>query len=107
MPIDAVWIAVAFSGAAALLAAVAAFRSRPPDPALALFGDALDDLRRDLELLRTALSDDLRRSRYEADARAKPARGGRRSPARRICAVRRGIAGAARGGHPGSVRDAQ
>ena len=69
MPIDAAWIAVAFSGAAALLAFFAAFRSRPPEPALALLNDALHDLQGDLERLRTALADDLRRSRDEADAR--------------------------------------
>ena len=74
MPIDAAWIAVAFSGAAALLASIAAFRSRPPEPALALLNDALHDLRGDLERLRTALSNDLRRSRDEADARGRSQR---------------------------------
>jgi DNA recombination protein RmuC len=74
MPIDAVWIAVAFSGAAALFAALAALRPRSPDPALALLTDALDDLRGDLERLRTALADDLRRSRDEADARGRSQR---------------------------------
>jgi DNA recombination protein RmuC len=74
MSIDAAWIAVAFSGAAALLAFLAAFRSRPPEPALALLNDALHDLRGDLERLRTALADDLRRSRDEADARGRSQR---------------------------------
>src|SRR5215213_10742223 len=74
MPIDAVWIAVAFSGAAAVLAAVAAFRPRGQAPAFALLNDAVEDLRGDLERLRTALADDLRRSRDEADARGRSQR---------------------------------
>src|SRR4051812_36634228 len=64
---DAVWIAVAFSGAAAVLAAVAAFRPRVADPAFALLNDAVEDLRGDLERLRTALSDDLRRGRGQRE----------------------------------------
>src|SRR5215213_7682129 len=71
MPIDAVWIAVAFSGAAAVLAAVAAFRPRGQAPAFALLNDAVEGLRGDFERLRAALAEDLRRSREEADARGR------------------------------------
>src|SRR4051812_13842590 len=74
MPIDAVWIAVALSGAAAALASLAAFRPRGTDPSVARLNDAVEDLRGDLERLRTALSEDLRRGREEADARGRSQR---------------------------------
>src|SRR3954468_12171831 len=74
MPMEAVWIALALSGAAAALASLAAFRPRGTDPSVARLNDAVEDLRGDLERLRTALSEELRRGREEADARSRSQR---------------------------------
>jgi DNA recombination protein RmuC len=70
--VDLAFVAAALSAAAALFAAIAAFRARPrADPALAAVADALGDVERRLDALRTVLAEDLRSSRDEADLRGR------------------------------------
>jgi DNA recombination protein RmuC len=73
MSFDPVWLAVALGCVTSLLSALAAFRSRAvgADPLLA---DGLDDLRKDLGQLRTALADDLKRGRDETGSQARDLR---------------------------------
>ena len=72
MPFDLTLLATLFSAAAAALAGLAALRPRVArDPALA---DTIDDLRRDLVTLRSALADDLKRGRDEAGTHGRKLR---------------------------------
>jgi DNA recombination protein RmuC len=73
MSFDPVWLAVALGCVTSLLSGLAAFRSRAvgADPLLA---DGLDDLRKDLSQLRTALADDLKRGRDETGSQARDLR---------------------------------
>lgn len=70
---DPNWITAVLSAVAALMAAVAAFRTRESRPAPALV-DALDDLRRDLVGLRSDLAEDARRARDEAGTHSRSLR---------------------------------
>ncbi|MDB5592388.1 DNA recombination protein RmuC [Enterovirga sp.] len=65
--------ALAFSGLAALLAAVAAYGALRPRtvPGLDRLADGLDDLRADLDRLRAALADEMRHGREEAGTGAR------------------------------------
>jgi DNA recombination protein RmuC len=72
MPFDPIWLAVALGCVTSLLAALAAFRPKAgTDP---LVVDGLDDLRKDLGQLRTALADDLKRGREETGSQARDLR---------------------------------
>lgn len=73
MLLDPLWLSAILSALAATLAAVAAFRPAraATDPLLA---DALEDLRRDLGLIRTGLDDGLARGRDEARGGARELR---------------------------------
>ncbi len=72
MPFDPVWLAVALGCVTSALSLLAAFKPRvASDP---LLRDSLDDLRKDLGLLRTALAEDLRRGREETGSQARDLR---------------------------------
>ena len=69
---DPVWLAVALGCLACALSALAAFRPKvAADPLLA---DGLNDLCRDLGLLRTLLAEDLKRGREESGGQARDLR---------------------------------
>ena len=69
MPFDPAWASICLAGLAACLAALAAFRSKVvADPVL---HGAVDDLRGDLDALRAALAEELRRGREEAASGAR------------------------------------
>jgi DNA recombination protein RmuC len=70
MPFDPVWLAVALAAIAALLSAIAAFR---PTSRAAL-RDQVGDLQRNLDALRSALADDMRRGRDETGSQARDLR---------------------------------
>lgn len=71
MQIDPVWLAVFLSGLGVILAAIAVLRPRGTDPGILLLNDAYGDLRKDIEILRTAFAEDLGRGRDEAENRGK------------------------------------
>ena len=84
MSLDPIWLSVVLSALAALLAGVAAVRSRHGRTGLV---DAVDDLGRDLATLRSALAEDLRHGRDESGTQARGLREEVQSAVERLAAA--------------------